>query len=88
MGEFVSFCKDFGIGLYKNKIIGIFKQVSEAQKPLNYEQFKESIGILGMVYCESKTYELQQRLREIRHLLEYPTNKEFITLSRNILTLI
>lgn len=49
LGEFLIFCKDFGIKLHKNKLIEVFKKTSDMRHtPLNYEQFHEALGKLAV----------------------------------------
>lgn len=49
LGEFLIFCKDFGIKLHKKKIIEVFKKTSDmAHTPLNFDQFIEALGKIAV----------------------------------------
>jgi hypothetical protein len=74
-GEFSRFCKDFKIFIPQSKQIVIFNKCSENHQPLEVEQFKKALPLLGMEMAIYKSTEIKFRLKEIKNVLEYPENK-------------
>jgi hypothetical protein len=49
LGEYLMFCKDFGIRLQKDKKIEVFKKTSDMRhNPLNFSQFIEALGKISV----------------------------------------
>lgn len=70
------FCRDFKLILPKTRISDVYTRVSKTRQSLNLDQFKETLPHLGLEYAKAKTVEIQCRLREMKHVMEYPKNKE------------
>ena len=71
-GEFTIFCKDFDMRLPLQKYLEIFRSVSLQQSPLDLNQFKEILPVLGLEYAQQKAKETKHRLKEIKKVLLYP----------------
>jgi hypothetical protein len=53
-GEFIIFCKDFGVKLPKSKILEIFRKASRGSAPLELEDFKKTLPHLGIEFSKAK----------------------------------
>jgi hypothetical protein len=84
IGELGIFCRDFNIVLPKTKINEVFNRVSESRKSLDLDQFKQVLPHLGLEYAKAKTVEIQCRLREMKHIMEYPKNKNEVKIAKNL----
>lgn len=78
------FCRDFRLSIPKSKIGEVYTKVSTNRQSLNHDQFKQALPHLGLEYAKAKTVELQCRLREMKHVMEYPKNKKDVKLAKNI----
>lgn len=67
--------KDFDILITPSQQHDLFKKISPGQTPLNLEQFKASLPLIGIEYAKAKTKEIKNRLRELKNVLEYPESK-------------
>jgi len=66
LGEFMSFCKDFGVPLGKPKLTEIFKKSSVAHKPHKIEQFMNAIDRIGFEMNRAKADETKKRLQDVK----------------------
>ena len=87
-GELTGFCRDFMMLPPKSKIHEVFRLVSPLQQPLNFEQFKKTLPILAMQFAKFKITETKYRLRELKYVLEYPTNQPAVNLTDTLENLI
>jgi hypothetical protein len=42
------------------------------QTPLEFEQFKEALPLLGIEFAKAKAKEVRNRVKEMRQVLQYP----------------
>ena len=47
-GEYMIFCKDFGIPITRDRALSVFNKVSEFRKPIDINQFVVSIEKLAI----------------------------------------
>ncbi|CDW72863.1 UNKNOWN [Stylonychia lemnae] len=65
LGEFYSFCRDFKIPITKGKITEIFKRASINHKPHKFEQFLNSVKLLGIEMTKTKIEETLKKLSDL-----------------------
>mmetsp|Transcript_5637 Transcript_5637/g.8904 ORF Transcript_5637/g.8904 Transcript_5637/m.8904 type:complete len:146 (-) Transcript_5637:1807-2244(-) len=75
-GELHAFCRDFGLHLPKSHIHRLFKRVQSNLKPLELPQFKAILPHIGLQFARLKSREIRFRLKELKDVLEYPSNRE------------
>ena len=74
-GELFLFMKDFDLLIAPSQQHDLFKKISSNQTPLDFEQFKAALPIIGYEFAKAKAKEIKYRLKEIKFVLEYPNSK-------------
>lgn len=68
IGEYMKFCKDFGIECNKVKIAEVFKKISNNSKELFFEDFKSTLWRIFETRDLEDIDKLKKRLKEIRKI--------------------
>jgi Ca2+-binding EF-hand superfamily protein len=53
-GEFIMFCREFGIQISRERAVAIFNKISDFRKPINFTQFVQLLDLLAVTLNEIK----------------------------------
>ncbi|CDW81378.1 UNKNOWN [Stylonychia lemnae] len=68
-GEFIMFCREFGIKIQRERAVAIFNKTSDFRKPISFKQFVQLLDLLAVTLNEIKIDQLEKRLKMIKKLL-------------------
>eukprot|EP00347_Sterkiella_histriomuscorum_P014055 403362331 len=75
VGEFLMFCREFGIKLNRERAVNIFNKIAEFRKPIDFKRFVQLLDYLATQLNEIRIDQLEKRVKMINKLLKQNSKK-------------